>query len=137
MSPSILLDTCAALWAAADELSEEAATALSRASGAGARTYVSPITAWEIGVLARKGRFRSPMSPERWFERLMRTPGLELAEMPPEVLIASSFLPDFVHDDPADRIIVATAREYGLAIMTRDRMLLDYGAQGYVSVLSC
>ncbi|MES1159032.1 MAG: type II toxin-antitoxin system VapC family toxin [Terricaulis silvestris] len=137
MNQPFLLDTCAALWASADEISDAAAEALSKASKAGVNTFVSPITAWEIGVMARKGRFRSRLTPARWFERLMSTPGLELAEMPPDVLIASSFLPNFVIGDPADRIIAATAREFGYTVVTRDAALLDYGAQGYISVLAC
>jgi PIN domain nuclease of toxin-antitoxin system len=57
--------------------------------------------------------------------------------MPPELLIESTLLPDFSHGDPADRIIAATAREYGFTVMTRDRALLDYGKQGHLSVLEC
>jgi PIN domain nuclease of toxin-antitoxin system len=60
-----------------------------------------------------------------------------LAELPPEVLIASTELPNFPTNDPADRIIAATAREYGFTVVTRDRPLLDYGKQGYLNVLEC
>jgi PIN domain nuclease of toxin-antitoxin system len=75
--------------------------------------------------------------PERWFSNLFEVPGVRLAEMSPDVLIASSFLPGKPPKDPTDRIIAATARELGATLITRDRALLDYGAQGHVAVLQC
>jgi PIN domain nuclease of toxin-antitoxin system len=137
MMQRFLLDTCAALWAAAGELSQTALDALSDARRAGAPVYISPITAWEIGLLALKGRFRSQQSPQQWFERLTNTPDTALAELTAKVLIEASFLPGTLHSDPADRIIVATAREYGFTVMTRDSKLLDYAAQGYLSAMAC
>ena len=53
------------------------------------------------------------------------------------VLIASTDLPWETHSDPADRILIATAREYGLRILTRDRKILDYAAKGHVMALPC
>jgi PIN domain nuclease of toxin-antitoxin system len=137
MRRPFLLDTCAAIWIVADEISDATAQALSEACDVGLPTYVSPITAWEIGNLVRKGRFKSQYTPQAWFERLMKTPDTVLAELTPKVLLESSFLPGKLHKDPADRIIAATAREYGFTVMTRDRPLLDYGKEGYLSVLEC
>jgi PIN domain nuclease of toxin-antitoxin system len=132
-----LLDTCAALWIVDNRISAATATALSEARNAGLPTYVSPITAWEIGLLARKGRFRSRYSPQRWFETLMRTPDTVLAPLTGEVLMESSFLPGDLHSDPADRIIAATAREYGYTVLTSDRPLLNYARAGYLSAVEC
>jgi len=64
-------------------------------------------------------------------------PGVRLAEMSPDLMIASSYLPGRPPNDPFDRIIAASARELGATIVTRDRALLDYGAQGHVSVVEC
>jgi PIN domain nuclease of toxin-antitoxin system len=99
--------------------------------------YVSPITAWEVGLLAARGRISLRMSPDKWFDRLLGAPGIRLAEMPPGVLIASSFLPGDDPADPADRIIAATAREYDLRLVTRDRRLLAYAESGYCRALAC
>jgi PIN domain nuclease of toxin-antitoxin system len=132
-----LLDTCAALWLVDGTLAPKPLSALSAAHNQGLSTYVSPITAWEVGNQARKGRFASQLAPLRWFDRLIRLPGAALAPMPPELLIDSAFLPNFPHKDPADRIIAATAREYGYAVVTRDAALLDYGKRGYLDVLEC
>jgi PIN domain nuclease of toxin-antitoxin system len=132
-----LLDTCAALWIVAGEISQEIADALSESRRAGMPTYVSPITAWEVGMLARKGRFRSAYTPQRWFEQLMRAPDTTLAELSAKILMESSFLPGNLHFDPADRIIAATAREFGFTVMTRDSALLGYASQGYLSAMEC
>jgi PIN domain nuclease of toxin-antitoxin system len=137
MKRPFLLDTCAALWIVSNEISQATSDALSDARNAGLLTYVSPITALEVGNLARKRRFKSSLTPQRWFKQLMSLPSVTLAGMPPELLIESALLQDFSHGDPADRIIAATAREYGFTVMTRDRALLDYGKQGHLSVLEC
>ena len=134
----LLLDTCAAIWIAeGDAISAAALEALNEASAQGRSVYVSPMTAWEIGLLASRGRLKSPVTPERWFQRLMDVPEMRLAELSPDLLIASSFLPGKPPRDPADRIIAATARESGHVLVTRDRMLLEYGEQGHIRVLEC
>jgi PIN domain nuclease of toxin-antitoxin system len=133
----ILLDTCAALWMAEDSLSKQANDALTRTYESGLATLVSPITAWEVGLLAARNRFKSTMAPHLWFQRLMALPNLRLADMPPEVLLGSSFMPGEPPRDPAVRVIVATAREFGLTVMTRDRAILDYAKEGHVHAFEC
>jgi PIN domain nuclease of toxin-antitoxin system len=134
----LLLDTCAALWFAAGiPMTEKAMTAMADAARADMDIQISPVTAWEIGLMARKGRFRSSVSPQRWFDRLRALPGLAICSLTPEVLLASSFLPDELHADPADRMLVATAREHDFVLVTRDRALLDYAARGHLNVIAC
>ena len=60
-----------------------------------------------------------------------------LQSLTPAILIDSSFLPGDFHNDPADRIIVATARALDFVVVTRDRAILDYAKQGYVRALAC
>jgi PIN domain nuclease of toxin-antitoxin system len=137
MTAPILLDTCAAIWAVDDEISASAVEALNGAERAGLFIYLSPITAWEIGLMTARGRLRLPMSPQSLFARMLQIPHVRLAEMSPDVLILSSFLPGSPPRDPADRILAATAREYGYALMTRDRLLLDYAEHGHIQALTC
>lgn len=137
MKQLLLLDTCVCIWLLADELTPKAEKALTDAFVDGLPVYVSPITALEIGTMARKRKFKSPLQPGKWFATLVGQPGVALAPMPPELLIESTQLPEYEHKDPYDRIIAATAREYGYTVMTRDRELLDYGRQGYLSVFEC
>jgi PIN domain nuclease of toxin-antitoxin system len=133
----ILLDTCAAIWIVDDQISQSASDALTEAWHSSVPTHVSPITAWEIGLLAAAGRFKSPDPPRRWFQRLLDLPNVRLAELPPRVLFESSFLPGSPPRDPADRIIAATARDFGFAVMTRDRALLAYAKEGYLKAIAC
>ena len=134
----LLLDTCAAIWISEEQpLASEALTAIERSHRSGEFIYVSPITAWEIGLLVSRGKLTSPTSPQRWFERLLEAPGVRLADMSTDVLIASSFLPGAPPRDPADRILAATAREYGYRLMTRDTPLLTYARQGHLQALAC
>jgi PIN domain nuclease of toxin-antitoxin system len=134
----LLLDTCAALWLAAGaNVSAAAKEALGEARGQGNPVLVSPITAWEIGLLALRGRFASPHPPKVWFDRLLMIDGVRLTNLAPSTFIDSSFLPGQPPRDPADRVIIATAREQTLTIMTRDRPILDYGKAGHVLTLAC
>ncbi|MGA2484839.1 MAG: type II toxin-antitoxin system VapC family toxin [Roseiarcus sp.] len=138
MADPLLLDTCAIIWVANDEpIAKEAQEAITAALLADAPVYVSPISAWEVGMLAARRRISLRMSPDKWFDRLLGAPGLRLAELPPSILIASSFLPGDTPTDPADRIIAATAREYDLRVVTRDRRLLAYAESGYCRALAC
>ena len=134
----LLLDTCTLIFMTErTRMAPAAVETLQAATEGGEITYVSPITAWEVGMLSSRGRLQLLIRPERWFSNLFEVPGVRLAEMSPDVLIASSFLPGKPPKDPTDRIIAATARELGATLITRDRALLDYGAQGHVAVLEC
>ena len=134
----LLLDTCTLIFMTErTRMAPAAVETLQAATEGGEITYVSPITAWEVGMLSSRGRLQLLIRPERWFSNLFEVPGVRLAEMSPDVLIASSFLPGKPPKDPTDRIIAATARELGATLITRNRALLDYGAQGYVAVLEC
>ena len=134
----LLLDTCAAIWLGEGEpLSKRAIEALDAAVSQKVATLISPISAWEVGQLVSRKRLQMVTTPERWFARLLETPGVQLAQMSPELLIAASFLPGTPPRDPADRIIAATARDLGATLITRDRALIEYGAQGHLSVIGC
>jgi PIN domain nuclease of toxin-antitoxin system len=77
------------------------------------------------------------VKPQLWFERLLGVPNMRLADMSPDLLISSSFLPGEPPRDLADRLIAATAREYGYTLITRDQALLNYAEQGHIQALSC
>ena len=138
MSSPILLDTYAALWIMENEwMRPEAVEAIDLAYDRGEKVFVSPIMGWEVGLLAKSGRFKSSYSPQRWLSVLLARPQIALAELPAHVLLESSLLPGNLHVDPVDRIIAATAREYGFTVMTRDRFLLAYAREGHLSAVEC
>ena len=134
-TPPFLLDTCTVLWVAnGARLRKPAVRALQKPE---VRLMVSPITAWEIATLVAKRKIALSMSPDMWFERFHNLPEVALAEMSPSVLIASASLPGAPPADPTDRILIATARECGYVLMTRDKRILEYGACGHVGVMAC
>ena len=134
----ILLDTCAAIWLMGGEpISEESRQAIRSAGAAHVGVYVSPFTAWEIGTLIARRRLHLTLSPEVWFERLLALPGVRLAELTPKILLASTALPGPPPADPADRILAATARVRGHAVITRDKKLLDYAREGHIRAIAC
>lgn len=136
MSP-FLLDTNAAIWLSRDELKASASERLDEAARIGVATWLSPITAWEVGLLVSRNRLSLGATPQRWFARILAMPNVHLAVLSPEILIASSFLPGEPPSDPADRILLATARDLGATLVTRDRAILAYGESGQVSTLAC
>jgi PIN domain nuclease of toxin-antitoxin system len=137
-SPPLLLDTHAAIWIVeGEQLGSAAVEAIDAAYQAAATIFVSAITAWEIGMLVSRNRLGLATRPERWFQRLLAVPGMRQADLSPEILIASSFLPGTPPRDPADRIILATARDLGATLITRDRLLLKYSEDGQVSTIQC
>ena len=140
MTGGLLMDTCALIWIGA--LAGEthlgpAEDAMNEARAKGQPICISPISAWEIGLLVAKGRIPMSMSPKTWLDAAIGSKGLIWSEMPVDVLLASATLPGEIHADPADRIIIATAREYGMRLVTRDRRILDYAAKGHLLALAC
>src|SRR3954468_6978591 len=136
--PPLLLDTHAVIWLFEDLLlATKAMSAIEAANHDDIPLRVSPITAWEIGLLVSHNRISLSATPHRWFARVLATPGMQLAEMSPDILIAASFLPGTPPRDPADRILLATARDLGATLMTRDRAILAYGESGQASTLAC
>jgi PIN domain nuclease of toxin-antitoxin system len=134
----ILLDTHAAIWITEDQpLGKRAIEAVNAAYRTGSAVFVSAISAWEVGLLVSRNRLSLVARPERWFQRLLAVPGVRLADLSPDILIASSFLPGTPPRDPADRIILATARDLGATLITRDRLMLKYGEGGQVSTIPC
>ena len=142
MTDAVLLDTCAVIWLAnGDALAPDALTAILTA-GTRDGIFISPVSAWEIGMLSRPRPSRDKVlrflpDPRTWFARLMARPGVRAAAFDPDIAIAASWLPGDFHADHGDRLIVATARHLGLPVVTRDRRLIDYAGTGEVSVIAC
>ena len=93
---------------------------------------VSAISCWEIAKLVEYRRLEMPFPLDEWFQQALSYPGIRLLELTPEIAIASTRLPGEFHRDPADQIIVATARHMNLTLLTKDREILDYSERGYV-----
>lgn len=99
--------------------------------------HVSIISAWEVALLAAKGRLNLTMPTQGWIEQSLSHPAMRLAALgDPAVVVDSNELPGDFHADPADRLLVATARIGGYTLVTHDQKILDYGKAGHVNVLA-
>jgi PIN domain nuclease of toxin-antitoxin system len=129
----LLLDTCALLWLASGaEMTPE-----SRAQVASRNLHVSPISAWEIANLVRKSRLAITVPVARWFRQATGKMAAAMPQLTVEILADSCTLPGSPPSDPADRIIIATARDADMTVVTRDKVILDYSRAGHVRTLVC
>jgi len=87
---------------------------------------VSAISLWEIAKLVELGRLELNVPLEKWFEQALDYPGIRVIELTSEIAVESTRLPGEFHRDPADQIIVATARILKCALVTSDERILDY-----------
>ena len=138
MSSGFLLDTCFVIWMSQqEELAPTSLQALAESRLRKIPVFLSSATAWELAMLLSKGRIRETREAEDWYRDFMRDGGFSEQDVTSAIFIASCFLPQPIHKDPIDRILIATARTHDLTIVTRDRAILTYGAAGHVKVLAC
>lgn len=135
--PRLLLDTCAVIWLFNRSPMSEASRKAIADAAANRSLFVSPFSGWEIATLARKGKIALTMSPPEWFRHVAENEAVTLAPLDYALLIESCALPAEPPNDPADRIMVATARAMRLTIVTRDGPILHYARQGHVRGMGC
>lgn len=131
----IVIDTHILIWAMHDDsrLSARARELIDETT-VRSRILISAITPWEVAMLAEKGRIALGDDVGRWLAMALALPGLQLAPIEPQIAVDSVRLPGEFHPDPADRIIVATARFHRIPLLTADRAILSYGDKGHVEV---
>ncbi|MDN2580474.1 type II toxin-antitoxin system VapC family toxin [Aquibium sp. ELW1220] len=136
-APPLLLDTCTILFIGnASRLDDDADREIGKAA-LEQRLYVSPISAWEIGIGVAKGRLKLPLGPLEFFDDFVKRIGARLSAVTPGILVGSSLLPGTIHKDPMDRVLVASARMLGMILVTRDGPILAYGREGHVRTITC
>lgn len=87
---------------------------------------ISAISCWEVAKLVEYGRLTLPVAIADWFAQALAYPGIRLLALTPSIAIESTQLPPPFHKDPADQIIVATARIYDVPLVTRDEKIRQY-----------
>lgn len=138
MSPGgVLLDSCALLWFLEEAQFDDEARERAETAARALNLWISPISAWEVGLLASRGQLVLSMPVETWFAMILDLPGIGLCEISPKICIESSSLPGSPPGDMADRILSATARTGGLTLITRDAALLDYAREGHIRAVAC
>lgn len=133
----ILLDTHVLVWLLNDsaKISVRVYSQIEKAANDD-ELFVSAITPWEIAMLVAKGRLRFSRDVGEWLDAALSLPGIQLAPLSPAVAVASTRLPWQVHPDPADRILLATARHLNAMLISADQQMLVYGEQGHVKCLA-
>ena len=123
----IVLDTHALVWWIAGDarLSRKAASAI-RKELSGGCVSIAAISAWEIGMLVAKGRLALGMNVDEWLETVQAIPGVAVLPLTARVALDSTRLPGTFHGDPADRMIVATARAENSPLATADQRIRAY-----------
>ncbi len=126
----ILLDTQTLVWfyEGMSELGERARTFI---DGSGERRCTA-ISFWELAMLADKGRLNLSLPVERWAARVVGEGRIDVVPVTWELAMDAGRLPGQIHGDPADRLIIATARAHGCPLVTADRKILAYAEQGHV-----
>ena len=132
----IVLDTHALIWAMENDpkLGPEARQVIVDASRDNA-VGVSAITPWEIALLVDKGRLRLGREAFEWIEAALAQPGIRLLPIEPRVAVDSVRLPGTFQADPADRLIVATARHWSAPLVSADAAIIAYGETGHATVV--
>jgi PIN domain nuclease of toxin-antitoxin system len=122
-----LLDTHVWLWwvTADKRLSHRAATAIRRGKSSH-DLWISMISVWEVAKKVEKAQLSLDRPLDQWLDQAIAPQGLGVWEITRPILVESCALPQPFHGDPADQIIVATARVHGAAIITRDERIRDY-----------
>jgi PIN domain nuclease of toxin-antitoxin system len=136
-SDLLLLDTHCWIWAQLgliQQLSRAALQSIRDAEREGS-LRISVISIWELAMLEKRGRVALPMNVRTWVERALSKPGIAVAPLTPEIVIESVHLPGEIHGDPADRMLVATARVLGARLVTKDAQLIRYSRQRHVRAL--
>ena len=123
----IVLDTHAWIWWVTDDrrLSRRAAGAIGEAQRDGELT-LSTISIWEVAKKIEKKQLVLDRPVREWIDQATNRPGLTLTELTPAILIDSCDLPQPFHGDPADQMIVATARVLNAPLVTVDAKILAY-----------
>ena len=130
----LLLDTHVIVWLAEglSDLPETSRDLIDRAASKEGLA-VSPISFWEIAMLHSRQRITLSLPVQQWRELVVGNPSITEVPLTGEVAIESVLLPGSFHNDPADRMLVATARLNSWRLATRDSGILDYAAAGHVN----
>ena len=122
----ILLDTHVWVWLAIEpkRLSRRATTAIRNATESGGIS-IDSISLWELAMLFANGRLRAPGTVETSVRSVVENTGVIIQEITPEIAALATMFPQTFPQDPADRLISATARSLGLTLITKDQRILD------------
>lgn len=124
----IVIDTHILVWwvSSNESLSTSASKTIKNTLDSGSEVLVSSISVWEISMLIEKGRLILSMDLTNWLDEIAQIDGVRFVSIDNEIAIKSTLLPGEFHKDPADRMIVATARKFAVPLVTADEKIIRY-----------
>ena len=124
----IVLDTHALIWWVNGDvrLTSTAKSAIEDTLAGNDQVLVSAISAWELAMLVQRGRIALAMELDEWLRAVQSIDGVSLVPITAQVAAQSVNLPGEFHKDPADRMIVALARELNVPVITADEKIHGY-----------
>lgn len=136
MSKGCLVDTHIWIWHLNGDptLSSKAKKMIDTAA-AKDTLYISAISIWEIAMLVQKKKIILNTSCQAWVNKSLSLPGVNFTPLSPEIAIESCDLHGSFHGDPADRILIASAKVENLSLMTRDQKIADYCKQNHIPLI--
>lgn len=130
----LLIDTHYWIWYVAanrERLTDQNIHIIREAANSGS-LLVSVISVWEIAMLESKNRIQLNKPCTQWVSEALTMPGLTLTPLSPDIAVESNYLPGEFHGDPADRIIVATARSMNARLLTSDKNIRAYARERHI-----
>lgn len=122
----ILLDTHTWWWAISEPENLSAPAQRLIADTLSGQHCVASISLWEFAMMVQRGRIQLTITPQEWFSFALGTANTQVLPLSADIALDSCNLPGAFHKDPADRLIVATARTYHLLLVTKDSKIRDY-----------
>lgn len=123
----IVLDTHVVIWWVSDpEKLPRKIRELIQDEREKGEVLISSISIWEVYMLVKKGRLGLIIDTDSWMKELQSVPNLTFIPVDNQIAAKAVTLPKEFHEDPADRMIVATAREYGATLITKDEKIRNY-----------
>lgn len=133
----ILIDTHIWIWLISGDTSiKQNVVKVLRETANNGMLYLASISLWEICMLETKGRLILDQPIQKWLTSAIEKSKINILDISPEITIESTNLPGSFHGDPADRIIVATARINNLVLTTRDNKIIEYSENKYIHTIA-
>jgi PIN domain nuclease of toxin-antitoxin system len=122
----VVLDTHVWIWWVSDNQGLRQAQRQAIADNVANRIGVSVISCWEVAKLVRGGRMQLTIGVSEWLDEALAYPGVELLGFTPQIAVEANNLPGDFHRDPADQILVATAKVYQCPLVSSDGSIRRY-----------